>query len=269
MDMISQVLNGRIPDSLKIFDAHAHIGEGEYSSTYLYTLPVHETIRLSRKIGIQKMAVSSLKAIGGDVQAGNKRLIELCEAYPSDLYAYVYYSPKFPEECLKFIDNYKSHPGFIGVKIHPREDNTFVTDKLYYKLYEFSVKNNLVILCHTWETEPVNDPALFENVLQDFPTLRLLIGHMGGTYRGCMSSIALANKYPNVYLDINGSLYSEIWIEKLIRTAPVNKFVFSTDQVFNDPRIIVGRVLLSNIDEEVKQRILCSNFEELTGRKLL
>jgi len=76
-------------------------------------------------------------------------------------------------------------------------------------------------------------------------------------------------KYKNVYLDINGSLYSQIWIEELAKLAPQEKLVFSTDQVFNDPRIVVGRVLLSDLDDALKRRILCENFEAAIGRTLL
>ena len=136
-------------------------------------------------------------------------------------------------------------------------------------MYEYATKNNILILAHTWQTEPENDPALFEEILKEYPTLKLLIGHMGGTYKGCLSSLALAKKYPNVYLDINGSIYSEIWIENLIKCAPIDKFIFSTDQVFNDPRIVLGRVLLSDISEKDKQKILHSNFLHMTGRKHL
>ena len=102
-----------------------------------------------------------------------------------------------------------------------------------------------------------------------FPKLKLLLGHMGGTYQGCMSSIELAKQYENVYLDINGSLYSQIWIEELAKFAPHEKLIFSTDQAFNDPRIIVGRVLLSDLDDALKRRILCENFEAAIDRTLL
>ena len=84
-----------------------------------------------------------------------------------------------------------------------------------------------------------------------------------------MDSIGLANQYKNVYLDINGSLYSQIWLEELVSLASIEKFIFSTDQVFNDPRIILGRVLLSDIKDTDKKAILCRNFEEVLGRTLL
>lgn len=269
MNIKEQVLKGSIPDDLKIIDAHAHIGEGEYSNAFVYALPIKEALHLSKKIGISKMAASSLKAIGGDLRAGNDRLLELCNLYPEDLLAYIYFNPKFADESLEYIEKNRNNPHFIGVKMHPREDNVNACDARYYKLYEYAAKNDILILSHTWETEPMNNPILFNAVLEKYPFMKLLIGHMGGTYSGCMSSIALANKYPNVYLDLNGSIYSEIWIEELIRLASADKFIFSTDQTFNDPRITLGRVLLCDLDDEIKRNILCFNFENLIGRKLL
>ncbi len=269
MNIKEQVLNGCIPEELKILDAHAHVGEGEYSNAFIYSLPVEDALRLSKGIGIKKMAASSLKAIGGNLRAGNDRLFELCEKYPEDLLAYVYFSPKNAEECLEYLDQHKNSPFFVGVKIHPREEDVFATDPAYLKLYKYAAENDILILAHTWETEAMNSPALFSEVMAKFPEMKFLVGHMGGTYKGCMDSIELANAYPNVFLDINGWLYSEIWIEELVKYAHVEKFIFSTDQVFNDPLITLGRVLLSDLDDETKQKILCGNFERLLGRQLL
>ena len=119
-----------------------------------------------------------------------------------------------------------------------------------------------------WETEPANNPADFGPVLARYPQLKLQLCHMGGTYRGCVASIDLANKYEHVYLDINGSLYSQIWIEELVKEAPLERFVFGTDQTFNDPRIMIGRVLASELEDDIKRKIVAENFENLIGRTL-
>lgn len=269
MNIKQSVLAGVIPEGLRIFDAHAHVGEGEYNAAYLYTLPVAETLRLSEKIGINAMAASSFKSLVGKGAEGNARLIEFCAEYPGELFAYLYYEPRIGEALLSQINAYHTHPSFVGVKIHPREAKVSIETEGYDPLYEYCERNGILILCHTWETEKENNPASFAPVLRRFPKLKLLLGHMGGTYRGCMDSIALAKQYENVYLDINGSLYSQIWIEELAKFSPQEKLVFSTDQAFNDPRIIVGRVLLSDLDDALKRRILCSNFETAVGRTLL
>ena len=51
--------------------------------------------------------------------------------------------------------------------------------------------------------------------------------------------------------------------------APEGKFVFSTDQTFNDPRALLGRVLLSGLPDALKRKILCENMENAVGRRLV
>ena len=269
MNFKQSVLQGVLPKDLRIFDAHAHVGEGEYSGIYLYTLPLAQNLCLMKKAGINAMAASSFKSLGGSAAAGNERLMEMCAIHPEELFAYLYYEPRYSYEVFAQLDTYRSHPSFIGVKIHPRESKTSLESSDYDMLYAYCETHGILILCHTWATEPENNPSSFTRILKRHPKLKLLLGHMGGTYRGCMDSIALANEYKNVYLDINGSLYSQIWIEELVKLAPLNKFIFSTDQVFNDPRIIVGRVLLSDLKDEEKKAILCDNFETVMGRQLV
>ena len=70
-------------------------------------------------------------------------------------------------------------------------------------------------------------------------------------------------------MDLNGSLYSQIWLEELVKLAPMERFIFSTDQTFNDPRILLGRVLLSDLTDAQKQMLLCDNFERVIGRKIV
>ncbi len=269
MNIKQSVLQGVIPAGLRIFDAHAHVGEGEYNAAYLYTLPLEEMLRLSVKVGIGAMAASSIKALIGKGVEGNARLMEFCAAYPKELYAYLYYEPRIGEALLSQIDAYRTHPSFIGVKIHPREAQVCIETNCYDALYDYCVEHDILILCHTWQTEPENNPAAFAPVLKRFPKLKLLLGHMGGTYKGCLDCVALSKEYENVYLDINGSLYSQLWIEELAKIAPQEKLIFSTDQAFNDPRIIVGRVLLSDLPDALKRKILCENFEAALGRRLL
>ena len=262
------VLNGELPEGFRIIDSHAHLGDGEQGGAYLRTLPVEKSLALSRKIGIGAIVASSLKALYGNVRAGNERMMELTRLYPSYVYASIFYHPLYHEECIAQIEAYRSDPGFVGVKIHPRETQTSIASRDYDRLYQYCTAHDILVACHTWETEPMNNPADFRPVLEEYPDLKLQLCHMGGTYRGCIDSLALANSFAHVYLDINGSLYSRIWIEDLVKEAPAERFVFGTDQTFNDPRIMVGRVLVSDLDDGVKQQIMADNFEKVIGRKL-
>lgn len=269
MTIKEYAMNGQIKPGLRIIDSHAHLGDGEQGALYIKCLPAEESIRLSKRIGIGAMVASSLKALYGGAPAGNERMMEFTRMFPGYVYASIFYDPHYHDECIAQIEKYKNDPGFVGVKIHPRETSTCIATADYDKLYEYCIENGILVACHTWETESANNPADYFPVMARFPELKLQLCHMGGTYRGCLDSIDLANKYDNVYLDFNGSLYSQIWIEELIKEAPIEKFVFGSDQTFNDPRIMVGRVLMADIDDDIKQKLLADNFEAILGRKLV
>ncbi len=262
-------MTGRLPAGLRILDAHAHLGEGEQGAAYVCSIPLDDSLRMSREIGIGAIVASSLKALYGNVIAGNERMMAFTKRYPGYVYASIFYDPHYHEACIAQVEKYRTDPGFVGIKIHPRDTQCSVASSDYDKLYAYCVEHDILVACHTWQTEPANDPKDFGPVLQRFPALKLQLCHMGGTYRGCMDSLELANRYPQVLLDINGSLYSQIWLEKLVEQAPFRQFVFGTDQTFNDPRIMVGRVLMSELTDGQKQQLLCDNFEAAIGRTLV
>lgn len=269
MSIKDSVSAGVIPENFRILDSHAHLGDGEQAALYIRSLPVEESLRLSRKVGIGAVVASSLKALYGNVADGNERMMEFTRLYPGYVYASIFYHPRYHETCMEQIRKYRSDPAFVGIKIHPRESGGCVASTMYDRLYAYCLDNDLLVACHTWQTEPANDPKDFAPVLERFPGLKLQLCHMGGTYQGCMDSLELANRYKNVYLDINGSLYSQIWLEKLVEQAPFEQFVFGTDQTFNDPRIMLGRVLMSELSDGQKQALMCDNFERILGRTLV
>ena len=251
-------LRGIIPKDLPIIDAHGHLGD--YSSIFIRQLPLKEAIAFSNSLGIKQIAASSLTAIGGKLKLGNSELFKSIDQYPDNLLGYVYYNPNYIEESLLDINTYKDHPNFAGVKIHPRDCGAHLLDPGYEPLWELSDKEGIAISCHTWEGEPANSPALFFSIMERYPQMIIILAHCGGTYRGYQDSYRLAHQYPNIYLDINGWLYSATWIEDVIENAGEDRVLFGTDQMFNDPRISLGRIVLSDLTDEQKRKILAGNF---------
>lgn len=269
MSLYEKAWNKRIPDELRIFDAHAHFGSDRYSSLFLHSLPVGESVALAKRCGIKRIAGMALGAIGeSDAAAENRWMLSQCEKYPELLF-YFYYKPMQHEILMTQLEKMKKHPAFFGVKIHPRSDYSSLESKEYDEIIDYAVRNDILILCHTWDTEEMCRPRSFERYLKQYPRFRLLMGHIGGTYHGCLDTLDMAKRYKNVYCDINGSLYSGIWIEELVKMAPEHKFVFSNDETFNDPRIILGRVFFSDLPDRLKEMIFCENIERAVERKLI
>ena len=268
MNLRDCALQNKLPSDLRIFDAHAHIGAGKCTNPHLHSMPLEDSLALAKRCGISRIAGMAMSALSGNAAKENLWMIEKCGQYDM-LTFYLWYNPRQHEAIMEQIRQYQTHPCFIGVKIHPREDGVSLDTGIYDRLVAYAEEKGILILCHTWDTEPQNRPASFFRVLQNNPKLKLLIGHMGGTYDGCMDSLRLAREYENVYCDINGSLYSQIWIEELVKMAPEHKFIFSTDQTFNDPRSMLGRVLLSQLPDDLKRSILCENMENAIGKRLV
>ena len=164
MTIKESVMNGVIPEGLRIVDAHAHLGDGEQAGAYTCTLPVAESLRLSRKIGIGAVVASGLGALYGNVPGGNERMMEFTRLYPGYVFASIFYDPHYHDECIAQLEKYKNDPGFVGVKIHPRETQTYISTRDYDRLYEYCIERDILVACHTWQTEPANPPAAFEPV---------------------------------------------------------------------------------------------------------
>jgi len=269
MNIKQTVLAGRIPQGLRILDAHAHLGDGEQPEKhYIHHLPPAEVVKISRELGIGAMVASSHRSLYGRAVEGNDRMMEYTRLFPGYVYASLLYDPKHHDACMEQIEKYRSDPGFVGMKLHPAFTKTSLGSTDYDRLYEYCAKEGILVACHTWQGGD-SAPGYFERPLEKWPEMKVQLCHMGGSFDGCMDSIRLAKKFPHVYLDINGSLYSRIWLEELVKECPFERFVFGTDQTYNDPNIMLGRVLLSDLSDEEKQQLLCDNFERAIGRRLV
>jgi len=268
MDLRTKALTKDLGD-VRIFDAHCHIGSGKCTGIYIEPLTEEDSLTLSKRCGIDKVGGLAMGAsANGDSKSEIEWLVRLCESR-DDMFFYAWYQPRQHRALMEQIDALKTHPLFLGVKIHPREDNGHLENGSYDVFMEYAAAHDIPVLCHTWDTEPMNRPVSFERYLAKHPEMKIILGHMGGTRSGCMDSLRMAREYKNVYCDINGSLYSELWMEEILKMAPEHKFIFSTDQTFNDPRPVLGRVLLSKLSDRTKEKILCENIENAIGKKLI
>jgi len=95
--------------------------------------------------------------------------------------------------------------GLQGLKLNPPIQVFFPDDPLAYPLYETARDLGLPILFHagmSWEPGSrlqYGHPLRFENVAATFPELRIVLAHLAWPW--VVEAVALALKYPNVYLD--------------------------------------------------------------------
>jgi len=96
--------------------------------------------------------------------------------------------------------------GLKGLKLDPGLQEFYPNDvKLAYPLYKMANQLKIPVIIHaglSWESNTMikySKPLLIEDVSRDFPNLNIVIAHFGWPW--VLDSVALALKYPNVYID--------------------------------------------------------------------
>ena len=155
--------------------------------------------------GLEKAVVLPMdaSASAGKTVWSNQQIAELCKMSPR-LVGFASVDPRAPDasESLKAAVR---DLGLKGLKLNPAMQKFFPDDKLAYPLYETARDLGIPILFHagmSWEPASrlqYGQPMRFENVAADFPKLRIVLAHLGWPW--VVDAVALALKYPNVYLD--------------------------------------------------------------------
>ncbi|MGA2599232.1 MAG: amidohydrolase family protein [Bryobacteraceae bacterium] len=95
--------------------------------------------------------------------------------------------------------------GLRGLKLDPAMQDFEPSDKRYYPLYETAAELRIPILFHAGLSFAPRSklrqghPTLFEDIAADFPGLNIVLAHLAWPW--VVEAVALAIKYPNVYLD--------------------------------------------------------------------
>jgi predicted TIM-barrel fold metal-dependent hydrolase len=95
--------------------------------------------------------------------------------------------------------------GLRGLKLAPGIQEFYPNDPALYPIYEKAQELGVSILFHagmTWEPRAKAEygrPIYFEDVVYDFPELKIVLAHLAWPW--VLEAVSLALKYPNLYLD--------------------------------------------------------------------
>lgn len=169
-------------------------------------------------------------------------------------------------------DKVKNH-GAQGLKLHPVSNRFYPYDRGLWPAYQRAMELGLPILFHSGEAEVAGyseadyaRPKNFEQVLESFPKLVIILAHLGKGF--LEESVALARKYDNVYFDtsailsgreIKSGFASAGEAVKLIRTIGVSRVLFGSDWPWFDPLLAIWQIEGLDLSEEEKRRILGLN----------
>lgn len=133
----------------------------------------------------------------------NEQIAELCQMSERFI-GFASVDPHQPKTVQK-LEQAVRGLGLRGLKLAPGIQEFYPNDPALYPLYEKAQELGIPILFHagmTWEPRAKTGygrPIYFEDVAYDFPELRIVLAHLAWPW--VLEAVALALKYPNVYLD--------------------------------------------------------------------
>ena len=214
-------------------------------------------------LGVEKLCIAPHAAISCDYKLGNKQLLEAINKYPDRVYGMLTLNPNFPEEIDGQFDTYYPVRQFTGVKLHNDLHGYPVSGENCLKVLEKVKAYGGYVLAHTWEGSGKDSIPMYEDIIRNYPDIAFILGHAGGLADGVAKSIKVVNTYENAYLDTSGFEFSNFWIEEIAAKTDVTKILFGSDCPFHDLRGGISRILLADLDDAVKMRILSGNFTDL------
>lgn len=174
------------------------------------------------------------------------------------------HDPRQERDSLSAIGAWTGHPGLIGLKIHPSFHGLSADDERYRPAWELARAHQFPLISHTWSVtdnpvQRLSEPRLFERYVGEYQDVPFVLAHSGGRGEGRHQAVALAQKYPNVYLDLAGDIFCRTLIPDLVASIGADRVLFGSDQPWVDPRANLLRVVLADIPEEAKRLILGRN----------
>ncbi len=226
----------------------------------------------------RQMYADVRRTIAGRIRRRNAWGNEVAQRYPT-LKNFIGVDPNFmtAQENAEELE-LRVQGGASGIALHPNRNLHRADDRRLWPVYERAQELGLPVLTHGGaegyraaymglNTEPFD----FLDVLDAFPRLTLILGHLGHGYFDQTREIA--RRYPNVWFETSGPVStrqpyeaSDEELTELLRTIGVERVVFGSDFVFADVRSALDRVLGLPLTDTEKEQILGGNAKRLLAR---
>jgi hypothetical protein len=167
-------------------------------------LPLDYTLGALQKAGVERALVSSWYGPSGPLVSNNE-LSSIVASDPERLVGVASVDLRRPMEAVRELRRAVNELGFRALRVLPWMWDLPPDDRRYYPLYAECVELGIPFCLQVGHTGPLapSEPGrpipYLDRVALEFPELTIVAGHIG--YPWTSEMIALATKYPNVYID--------------------------------------------------------------------
>jgi predicted TIM-barrel fold metal-dependent hydrolase len=245
-----------------IIDHHNHIWKGKPTGEGFLNNPMTAEILLDDmdKGGVDIAGVCS---VAQDIQ--NDYVLEFQRNHPDRIIGYCFVNPR-NKDAVDTLRKYLNE-GLKGLKLHPRLHgfplhNLDMVGPLLEVCQEFRVP----VFIHGSGGEEFNTPFQFEEVAKAFPTVPVIMGHMGAVNMVDMA-VKVATRNANVYLDTSYSVLDNLRTALFVVKA--DKILMGTDWPGGDFRFEQLKIdLATQNNPEVRVLIKGLNYARIVGMQI-
>lgn len=157
-----------------------------------------------------RVVVFGLQARATGVWVPNDVVAAHVASHPDKLVGWASVDPNDPS-CLTELDRCVHDLGLRGLKVGPAYQHFDPTDRAHWPLFARCAELDIPVIWHQGATFPskaalrVSSPLLLEDLGLAFPTLRMIVAHLGHPWETDL--IVLMRKVPNLYADISAVHY--------------------------------------------------------------
>ena len=196
------------------------------------------------------------------IEECNRRVLEVHAAFPDEFLPGVNVHPNFPDEsCAEIQKFYDSGFRWIGEIAAYVMNYKNYCEKGRLQIMDLAQELGMVLNIHPSSLEDE------ENILKNFPRLKLLVAHPG--FPSIMENYQLAQQYPNLYFDISGGGLPR-WgmLKKGIQMLGPERILFGSDFPVISSGMYVSGVLFEHLTQEELKMVFRDNFLRLSGYNL-
>ena len=161
--------------------------------------------------------------------------------------------------------------GFLGVKIHPDYQGTFIDDEGYVRILECAKEYDLIVVTHSgvdcgFKDMPVRcTPERALRLIEKVPHRKLILAHYGANEmfsevleKLCDADVYFDTAYVLKYID-------EKVFKKILNRHGAERILFATDSPWSDVNTDVNIIRSFALEKSVEEKIFYENAKKLLG----
>lgn len=244
-----------------IIDFHAHIWGGRYEEDK------KEIIKACQIYNISKVFVTGLYSQYPDeieIEELNREVEKFINEYPDLIGGLCYINPS-NKNSLEVLKKGIEEQNMEGMKLWIA---TYCDDPAVFPLVEQCIDYNVPVLIHSFHKAVQQLPnesvsTHVANLAMLYPELKIVMAHLGAN---AYHSIKVIQGYPNVWVDISGSLFRRDEIDYVKEHIGANRIVFGSDLPGASYLINLGQVEEAELTQQEKESIYYKNALAILDR---